>query len=624
MQTSFEFVDQDVNSLKLQICQMNDSYRAGKPEVSDEQYDNLLTRLQRLIHTDDYALFLRTLTENGGEVKFPYIVGSLKKLKFGEEHLLPWIKKQHIQLLLLMAKIDGLSFVARYISGILTTGCTRGDGYSGADISQKLVYILPQKLTKPVTLDVRGELTLTGNDHISLGFKNRRNGSIGIINRDDALVEDIQMMKGYAYQIKAGHMADAPIAEQLIELEALGFSIPEVRILTLSDEDPAGKIEETLAGILNSWKETAPYSIDGLVVCDANYHLENLFLPEGMVAFKVNQDAVQTVVTGIEWNVSKNGLVKPVVLVEPREIDGTTVSRVTGYNAQWLLDNGIGEGASIGIIKAGEIIPKTVEIYQPAPVVLLGECPSCGTSLDLKGVDLCCDNEACGAAGVKTVASFLSKLDIEGAKATTLENLGIRSMEDLLAWQPDPKYKSQVNLHDELLKKVFNAPADRLFAAMLFDGFGRKMIGKLFDFYGSRWEATCAVRAVSNNETREGFRLPEGFTSYNISKVAPSWEANLEILGRICADSRYTEPKEERRPIGGKLVGKSFLFTGTLSMPRKQAEKLVTDNGGSIASGVSKTLTYLVTGEAAGSKLDKANKLGVTVLTEEEFKGMAA
>jgi len=622
MQAAFEFADHDVNSLKLKICQMNASYRAGKPEVSDEQYDNLLTRLQSLIPANDYALFLRTLTENGGEVKFPYIVGSLKKLKFGEEHLLPWIKKQHIQLLLLMAKIDGLSFVAKYISGILTTGCTRGDGYTGADISQKLVHILPPKLTKLVTLDVRGELTLTGNDHISLGFKNRRNGSIGIINRDDALVEDIQMMKGYAYQIKAGHMADAPIAEQLIELEALGFSIPEVRILTLSDEDPAGKTEETLAGILNTWKESAPYSIDGLVVCDANYRLENLFLPEGMVAFKVNQDAVQTVVTGLEWNVSKNGLVKPVVLVEPREIDGTTVSRVTGYNAQWLLDNGIGEGASVGIIKSGEVIPKIVEVYQTAPVVLLGECPSCGTSLDLNGVDLCCDNEACGAAGVKTVESFLSKLDIEGAKATTLENLGIRSMEDLLAWQPDTKYKSQTSLYDEILKKVFNAPADRLFAAMLFDGFGRKMIGKLIDFYGSRWEATCAVRAVANDGTREGFCLPEGFTSHNISKAAPSWEANLEMVGRICADSRYTEPEEERKPIGGKLVGKSFLFTGTLSMPRKQAEKLVTDNGGSIASSVSKNLTCLVAGEAAGSKLDKAMKLGIQVFSEQEFQGL--
>lgn len=628
MQQALDFITTDHTPLMLQICHLNDSYRAGKPEVSDEQYDSLLEQLQGMMPVDEYAFFLRQLTEPGGEVKHPYVVGSLKKVKFGEGQLEAWLTKQAGStaltdyVLLCMPKIDGLSFVARYINGVLSTGATRGDGYFGKDISNKLTWILPAKLAKPVTLDVRGELSLTGNDHKDLGFKNRRNGSVGIINRDDARIEDLQTIKAYACQIKSGHMADATICEQLVELKSLGFLIPEFTLINTLDIENMSQVEETLAGLLTNWKENTPYSIDGLVICGVNYTLEDEFLPDGMVAFKVNQDAVQTKVTGIEWNVSKNGLVKPVVLVEPKEIDGTTVSRVTGYNAQWLLDSGIGEGASVGIIKSGEIIPKIVEVYQTAPVVFLGECPSCGTSLNMTGVDLCCDNEDCGAAGVKTVESFLSKLDIEGAKATTLENLGIRSMDDLLSWQPDTKYKSQTSLYDEILKKVFNAPADRLFAAMLFDGFGRKMIGKLIDFYGSRWEATCAVRAVANNETREGFCLPEGFTSYNITKAAPSWEVNLELVGRICSDPRYTEPAEVEKSTGGKLEGKSFLFTGTLSMPRKQAEKLVVDNGGSIASSVGKNLTYLVAGEAAGSKLDKAKKLGVALLTEEEFKRM--
>ena len=622
MQQALSFPTSDAISLKLQICRLNDSYRAGKPEVSDEQYDSLLAQLQPLMSTDEYAFFLRQLTEPGGDVKHPYFVGSLKKVKFGENQLAPWVQKHVHRMLLVMAKIDGLSFVARYINGVLSTGATRGDGSTGKDISNKLTWILPAKLTKPVTMDVRGELTLTGDDHESLGFKNRRNGSVGIINRDDARVEDLQAVKGYAYQIKSGHMADQPVAEQIKELRSLGFNTPAWSHVQLNQTTD---LETRLTEILDRWKTvTEPYDIDGLVLCDQDYVLEDEFHPEGMVAFKVNQDAVQTTVTGIEWNVSKNGLLKPVVLVKPTEIDGTTVSRVTGYNAQWLLDNGIGEGASVGIIKSGEIIPKIVEVYQAVPVVLLNKCPSCGTSLDLLGVDLCCDNEACGAAGVKTVESFLSKLDIEGAKATTLENLGIRSMDDLLAWQPDTKYKSQTSLYDEIIKKVFNASADRLFAAMLFDGFGRKMIGKLIEFYGSRWEATCAVRSVANDETREGFCLPEGFTSYNITKAAPSWEANLEMLGKICADPRYVEPAEEKKATGGKLEGKSFLFTGTISMPRKQAEKLVTDNGGTIASSVSKNLTCLVAGESAGSKLEKAKKLGIQVLSEEEFKRMAA
>lgn len=608
--------------LMKRISQLNDSYRAGTPEVSDEQYDNLLSKLQTLIPADKYASFVRTLMEPGGEVAHPYAMGSLRKVKYGEGQLVPWMQKNLARTLLVSEKVDGLSFVATYINGCLAKGATRGDGRTGVLITDKLLHILPNQLTEPVTLDVRGELTLTDDDHQRLGFKNRRNGTVGLINRDAVSTAAVAKIKGLAYQIKSGYMATTSVEDHLKVLRRLGFQTPSWTHIDSNQTGILG-IEGMLTSYLNERKAKAPYDIDGLVISDADYRLEDQHLPDGMVAFKVNQDAVTTTVTGIEWNVTKNGLVKPVVLIEPVEIGGSTVSRVTGYNAQWLLDNGIGEGAVCGVVKSGEIIPCITDVYQTAPVVFLGECPSCGTSLDLVGVDLCCDNEACGAAGVKTVESFLSKLNIEGAKATTLEKLGIRSMDDLLDWQPDMTYKSQSSLCDEIQRKVFNAPADQLFAAMLFDGFGRKMIARLAEYYGSRLAATGAIRSVAEGkDPAEGY--PEGFTSLNMGKAAASWEANLEILGRICADPRYTEPAEEVKPVGGKLEGRSFLFTGTLSMPRKQAEKLVTDNGGSIASSVSKNLTYLVAGEAAGSKLDKANKLGVTVLTEEAFKAMVA
>ena len=615
---------QDIAAIKLDIARLNDCYRAGQPEVSDEQYDTMIDQLKSMLSAADHANFVRSLTEQGGEVQHPYVMGSLKKVKHGEGQLAPWLQKNNVRLLLVSEKIDGLSFAATYVNGVLVSGATRGDGTTGTAISDKLVHILPNQLNEPVTLDVRGELTIIGDDHIGLGFKNRRNGSVGIINRDKVDAKDVAKVRGFAYQIKLGHMATAPASEQLKVLRHLGFQTPSWTHIDLNNTAILS-VEGKLADYLQKQKASATYDIDGLVLSDAGYQLEDVFHPEGMVAFKVNQDAVQTTVTGIEWNVSKNGLLKPVVLVTPTDIDGTTVSRVTGYNAQWLLDNGIGEGASVGIIKSGEIIPKIVDIYQTAPVVFLGECPSCGTPLDMIGVDLCCDNESCGAAGVKEVESFLTKLDIEGAKAKTLESLGIRSFDDLLAWQPDAKYKSQTNLYAELGKKVFNAPAGKLFAAMRFDGFGRKMVGKLIEFYGSRHAATGAIHAAKSGDDPVG-GYPEGFTRLNMSKAAASWMNNLEMTGRICGDSRYQEPaEEEKQPTGeGKLAGKSFLFTGTLAMPRKQAEKLVTDNGGTIASSVSKTLAYLVAGEAAGSKLEKANKLGVTVLSEQQFTEMVA
>lgn len=615
----------DPNNLLNHIIQLNGAYRSGESEVTDEQYDEALDQYRALVSPEEYASARRSLTEPGGDVTHPYMVGSLKKVKFGESQLLAWLKKSGCpSSVLAMSKIDGLSFVASYIDGVYIKSSTRGDGYTGQDITQKLCWILPSKLSRKITFDIRGELTLTGNDHIKLGFKNRRNGSIGLINRDNADVDELSLLRAYAYQIKSGHMANAPVYDQLVELLELGFSTPEfVPALDIS-LIPEADLEGRLATLLTDLKEREPFSIDGLVLCSMDYIIEEEFLPEGMIAFKVNADAVQTTVTDIEWNISKNGLCKPVVLLKSVEIDGTTVSRASGYNAQWLFDNGIGEGAIVGIIKSGDIIPKIIEIYTPAPVVFLGECPSCGTSLDKEGVDLVCNNDSCGAAGVKEVESLLMKLDVDGAKATTLENWGIRSLDDLLAWTPDQSYKSQTNLYSELVAKVFNAPGDRIFAAMLFDGFGRKMIGRLIEFYGSRMEATCAVSEVASDETSEGFALPEGFTSWNITKAAPSWERNLEMLGKICTDPRYTEPAVEVKLTGGVLEGKSFLFTGTISMPRKQAEALVTGNGGTIASGVSKTLSCLVAGDSAGSKLEKARKLGVSVLTEQEFKALVA
>lgn len=615
--------DQPSNQLKNTILSLNNAYRAGNPETSDEQYDRKLEQYRSLVNPSEYASLLRLLTEPGGDVVHSYLVGSLKKVKFGENQLIAWVKKCGLApSLLAMSKIDGASFVATYIDGALVKGSSRGDGYSGQDLTEKLLYILPTTLPRKVTFDIRGELTLTGEDHIKLGFKNRRNGTCGLINRDNAKTEDIRLIKAFAYQIKSGYKADAPVYEQLTELMSLGFATPEFVPSIDTNLIPDAELEEHLASLMADLKNREPYSIDGLVLCAMDYCIEDAFLPDGMIAFKVNADAVQTTVSDIEWNISKNGLCKPVVLIKPVEIDGSTVSRVTGYNAQWLLDNGIGAGALVGVIKSGEIIPKIIEVYRTAPVVLLGECPSCGTSLDKIGVDLVCTNDFCGAAGVKEVESFLVKLDIDGVKATTLENWGIRSLDDLLGWSPDRNFKSQTNLYSELAIKVFNAPADRLFAAMLFDGFGRKSVSKLIEFYGCRMAATGAVRLAAQGSD---VKMPEGFGMTSMAKAAPSWDRNLEMLGRICADPRYTEPVDgEKAAVGGKLEGKTFLFTGTISMPRKQAEALVTGNGGSIASGVSKTLSFLIAGEAAGSKLDKARKLGVAILTEMEFKGMVA
>lgn len=613
-----------MTELMNKIRHYNELYRTGESPISDEEYDDLLETLSEQMPQNEFEEFLVTLTDEGGDVVHAYAVGSLKKLKYDAGQLIPWLKKHLITLLLLMAKIDGISYVATYVDGVLVKGATKGrKGGTGKDITAKLRHILPTRLPRPLTMDIRGELTLTGDSFIALGFKNRRVGTVGMIKREGTTVEDLKHITAYAYQIKLGHMADASVSDQLLELKSLGFNLPEFMPNVVVSEIPESEIEKQLADILLKWRSSASHDMDGLVLCSMDYQVEDVELPEQMVSFKVNQDAIPATVTGIEWGISKNGRMTPVVQITPLEIDGSTVRQATGYNAQWLLDRGVGVGASVGIIKSGEIIPKITEIYTPATVDLPKICPSCGMELTMNGVDLACDNDECGAVGVKEAESFLIKLDIEGAKAQTLENLGIRSMTDLLEWRPDPEYKSQTKLYSEILTKIFNAPADRLFAALLFDGFGRKMVNRLMTFYGSRLEATAAIRTAASSTIPADFVTPEGFTSLNMSKARSSWEQNLEILGRICADLRYQEPEAEIAPVAGdSLKGKSFLVTGTLSVPRKEIENLIVANGGTLASGVSKKLNFLIAGSAAGSKLEKAQSLGVPVLDETAFMAM--
>lgn len=617
--------DELAEELAKSLTAANDSYRSGAPVITDKEYDSAVEIYAGMVSPEQAAAFVRLMTEPGGEVKHQYLVGSLKKVKFGEGQLAAWLKKLSVgEKLLLQAKVDGMSYVAKYVNGIMISGASRGDGFSGISLSNQLAWILPAKLNKPVTLDVRGELALTGDDHVDMGFKNRRNGVVGLLGRDNSAISDLQKVKAFTYQIKAGYMADAPVYDQIVELEALGFQTPAYLPELPFSEYSEAHLEATLAEILAGFKDSEPYSIDGLVLSSMTYCIEDAFLPEMMVAFKVNAEAVPTTVLGIEWNTTKNGRVVPVILIQPVEIDGTTVSRVTGYNAQWISDMGIGVGAVANVVKSGDVIPKINEVCQVVTVVLIDECPSCQALLDKVGVDLVCSNKFCSAASLKTVESFLIKMDVDGAKATTLENLNITTLSDLLSWTPDPSYKGQTNLYAELGSKVFNAPADQLFSALVFDGFGRKMVNKLIEFYGSRFAASSAVRAIAEGGNH-GQAIPEGFTEWNIGKAAASWETNLEQVGAICRDPRYVEPapKVVAATVGGSLSGKSFLFTGTISMPRKQAEAMVTDNGGTVASGVSKTLSFLVAGESAGSKLDKANKLGVAVLTEQEFREMA-
>jgi DNA ligase (NAD+) len=270
--------------MKEQIIEANEAYRKGTPIMSDEEYDILLTKYEENeMDYEECRKFKESLFEDGGDVKHDYIVGSLEKVRYGEHELNKFLLVNNINQLIVSEKIDGCSFVATYNKGKFIKGATRGDGKTGKDITKKLKHILP-KITSKDHLEIRGELTLTHNSHKELGFKNRRNGTVGVINRDEVNPETIKHVKAIVYQIVN---SDKGMFDQFLELEQLGFQTPLYCLHEVTDYT-----EENLKEFLLERKAFAVYDIDGLVISSFDCENENVYHPKHKVAFKVNSQAI--------------------------------------------------------------------------------------------------------------------------------------------------------------------------------------------------------------------------------------------------------------------------------------------------------------------------------------------
>lgn len=603
-----------MQNLKEQIIKSNEAYRKGNPIISDEEYDILLSKLEDKINFIEFESFKKTLMEESGEYKHLYIMGSLNKIRYGENELNKWINKHKVKAIIASEKLDGCSFTARYVDGKFYDGASRGDGVTGTDWTEKLKYILPQTIEAKDTLIIRGELMLCGDSHIKLGYKNQRNGVTGIMGEDAIVPEKLKEVRAFVYDVLNCDYKPLLIFKGLEDL----FDVPNFKRIIVKDT-----IEEDLKEQLELWKSNADYLMDGLVISTDDYINENVYHPEKKIAFKVNSEGVRTKVIGVEWNISKTGAFKPVVLLEPIEIDGTTVSRATGYNYAYIVENMIGEGAEVAIIKSGEIIPKIINVFKDGTTIIPQRCPSCKSAFEFKGVDLVCPNEHCSGVMVKKVAAFLRNCGVEDITEKSLIKFGINTFEDLINWEPDPKYKSETKLYDALDKFVFTKSKMELFTKFVFDGAAEKTITKIyehwkisndshFNFLMNKTFDQMIVECCTH-----GF--PEGVGEKTLAKIYGDWMTNKLYVEYFAMDKRYNPKKEEvKQIIESNITGKTFCITGTLTKPRKYFEELIINNGGIISS-VSGKLNYLVVGADAGSKLDKAKKLGINILSEEEL-----
>lgn len=607
----------NIEALKQKITAANAAYRNGSPTMADLEYDELLEAFQKAVSQDEYDEFRDTLFDGAGDVKHPYVMGSLNKVKIEEPAAIKKFIKKHVKTLLnVSAKVDGISCRLHYENGKLVSATTRGDGMKGKDLTPKIWFVnhVPAEISCKDKLDIRGELVILKKDFAKMdGFANARNACAGIMNRKDFKQSDVHNVSFVAYTVLGPKYGKAT---QFSFLNVNGFKKAWNANYTKSEYEDPGFIDVLMDKAMASYD----YEVDGLVIADAEYKNENKYRPDACVAVKTNQLIAETTLIDVSFDgPSKNGFFIPVAELEPVELGGSTISRATLHNLDFIAEKGLKYGSRIKIVKSGDIIPKVIAVIEnPAgctDIELPDECPCCGTKLVREGVNVRCMNKDCSAQKLKQVTAFIKQLGVKNASEATLKKLRIDDVKSLLAFRPNKKHKSETKLYDEVLSKVLSRSKTELLAAMNFKDLGETLINKIVEFYG--YDSIAAGKQYVG--------LPDGVGELTLQKFKDCILENLAQVNMIINDSRYSFLESSQNALAttkSNMNGMSVCFTGKLnSMSRSQASKLAEENGYEVRGAVNKGLTYLVTNDpnSGSSKNRKAKELGTHVISEEQF-----
>lgn len=655
-------------------------YVLNKPTVSDFEFDMLLKELEMLEKQENTVLpnspTLRVGSdlENGfKEVRREKIMGSIQNC-YDKDELLKWM--QTIAApgteFTVGPKYDGTSCSLIYKNGILYLASTRGNGYVGSDITEnartiksiplsvniegKLEQILPELKEE---FEIRGEVLMPksafqklNKERIEQGlepFANERNAAAGSIKQQSSRVaaERSLIFRPFALFV------DSDVIEKQTEMtdiaELLGFKvdIPDFR-----SSDPQ-KVIEYIEEFEQKYLKNMDYCMDGVVIKVNDLKLQKQLgysqkVPYWAKAFKFKQESVSTKIVDIDWQIGRTGKLTPVGILEPVQVDGSMISNVTLNNIDFIRDMDIRLYSYVFIEKGGAVIPKVTGIDYERHIlenkdfdqcVKFGEpeiCPCCSSKLEKKvnqngqeGAHIYCTNENCRERVLAGLSYFVSKdcMDIDGLSIKTLEKmydmLNLRKWYDLYGYTVEDLYRIGIGKNAEKIVANIQAsrqkPAERALIAL-----GIPMIGKvasvaLLESYGSIRDMYTDI--VDNkgaklfSESAIGQAAQKELYVYVLKNDKDFlFLFNLLNFTYICKD----------KPANGPLSGKTILATGTLeNFSRDGIKDSVIQNGGTYASSVSKKLDFLIVGSAPGaSKIDKANALGLKMITEAEYLDM--
>ncbi len=649
---------QKINELIEIINKHNIAYYDNDaPTISDYEYDQIMNKLKNLEADFPELIFENSPTQKvHGEVKSTFEkvthsvqMGSLQDV-FSFEQLCDFVNKCKESFpeveFVIEPKIDGLSVSLEYENGEFIRGSTRGDGFVGEDVTENLRTIksIPKKLTKNLQfLEVRGEVYMprkifyeiieTQEKSGEKLFKNPRNAAAGSLRQKNSSVTKKRKLDIFVFNIQQINGADIGFhLDSLNYLNELGFNVvPEYKIVNTYEQ-----IVDQIK-IIGEHRNDFSYDIDGVVVKVNNFTQREKLgstskFPKWAVAYKFPPEEKETKLLNIEVNVGRTGALTPIAVFEPILLAGTSVSRAVLHNQDFIDEKKVAIGDKIVVRKAGDIIPELVFVKEHCGndvYKLPKKCPVCDTDavrFDEEAV-LRCPNVDCPMQLEQNIIHFASKgaMNIEGLGPAIvkilLTNSFIKSVADLYILTKDNfmsldgfKEKSA----DKLIKAIENSktnPLDRLIFGLGLRGVGSASAKLLAKKFGS-------IDAIINASVEEIEEI-DGFGSILSQNVHNSFKEvhRIELINRL---KEYgLNFKYEQNVKSDILLGKTFVITGSLlTLKRDEAKKIIEDFGGKVSSSVSKKTDFVLAGEEAGSKLDKAISLGINVINQDEFLKM--
>lgn len=633
-------------------------YDEDAPEIEDDEFDALTRELRQLeeeypqlITPDSYTQRVHgKISDLFTPVAHEVPLGSLQDV-FSEEDVCAFDRRVRQTVLspqyVVEPKIDGLSVAIEYRDGRFYRGATRGDGAVGEDVSENLRQIeaIPAVLTRPVKrLIVRGEVYMPRDSFAAIvrqqeengekPFKNPRNSAAGTLRQKDPTVVAKRKLSIFVFnlQLIEGETVHSH-AQSLHLMEELGFSVIPFYSVVDSCQDVIERIHK-----IGKKRNDLPFDIDGAVV-KVNDFTEREQLgstskfPKWAVAFKYPPEEKETVLRDVEVNVGRTGVLTPTGIFDPVTLAGTTVSRATLHNQNFIDIKGLCLGDRVAMRKAGDIIPEVVRVVAHAPNAqpyrLPTVCPSCGEPVmrEEDEADLRCVNPSCPAQRLRNLIHFTSKdaMDIDGLGPAVLEALvkeGIVEHIDDLYDLPRDRIAAMEGLGaksaDNMLMAVNGSKDNDL--SRVICGLGIRHIGeKAAKLLAARFGTMEAIAEASAEEIAS----IDGFGDVMAQSVATFFrlEPSRELIRKL--QEHGVNMKALSKPEDDRFMGLTFVLTGTLpSMTRQEASALIEQYGGKTAGSVSKKTSYVLAGEDAGSKLTKAQQLGIRIIDEEEFREM--